>query len=60
MLVGKQLGVRASVVLGDLSPSDVEVQLIHGLVILGEFVHYDIVSMKDGEWMLDGGSLVSG
>jgi starch phosphorylase len=50
MLVGKQLGVRASVVLGDLSPSDVEVQLIHGLVnSLGEFVHYDIVSMKDGE-----------
>ncbi|HMO34446.1 MAG TPA: alpha-glucan family phosphorylase [Gemmatales bacterium] len=50
MLVGKQLDVRASVTLGDLSPNDVEVQLIHGRVdSLGNFISFEIVPMHDGE-----------
>jgi len=50
MLVGKQLEVRATIVLSDLTPSDVEVQLIHGMVnALGEFERFEIVPMQDGE-----------
>ena len=50
MLVGKQLEVKAAVVLGELSPSDVDVQLIHGKVdALGAFTQFQTVPMNDGE-----------
>ena len=50
MLVGKQLDVKAAVVLGDLTPSDVDVQLIHGQVdALGQFVQCQTVTMHDGQ-----------
>ncbi len=50
MLVGNQVDVRAAVVLADITPGDVEVQLIHGKVdALGEFVQSETVSMQDGE-----------
>ncbi|MBL8823845.1 MAG: alpha-glucan family phosphorylase [Planctomycetia bacterium] len=50
MLVGKQLDVRTAVVLSDLVPTDVEVQLLHGKVdAKGQFLSFDKVVMNQAE-----------